>query len=105
MQAYIITLKALASNQNISQIDETSEIDVSIVKQLFERGLIDAIDMSDLEGNCYADPRININGAEWLESKITSTTSSTEDIVDVKPNFFGIGLNLNAAWKKWFKKT
>lgn len=27
--------------------------------------------------------------------------SQTEDIVDLKPNFFGIGLNLNALARKW----
>lgn len=26
--------------------------------------------------------------------------SSTEDIIDIKPNFCGIGLNFNALWKK-----
>ena len=105
MEAYINTLKAIASNPSIQKIDEKSEIDVSIVKQLFKRGLIDAIDMSDLEGDCYVDPRINLDGQEWLESKISSMASPSEDVIDIKPNFFGIGLNLNAALKKWFKKV
>lgn len=29
----------------------------------------------------------------------------TEDIIEVKPNFSGVGLNLNAAWKKFFKRS
>ncbi|WP_062363249.1 hypothetical protein [Vreelandella aquamarina] len=32
--------------------------------------------------------------------------TDTEDVVDLKPNFFGIGLNLNSAWRRfltWFK--
>lgn len=28
----------------------------------------------------------------------------TEDIIEVKPNFAGVGVNLNAAWKKFFKQ-
>ena len=25
---------------------------------------------------------------------------STEDVIDLKPNFFGLGVNLNALWRK-----
>ena len=40
--------------------------------------------------------------AKALEAKIR-----TEDVVDIKPNFFGFGANLNEAWrrfKKWRSK-
>jgi hypothetical protein len=36
-----------------------------------------------------------------------SDRSNSTDVVDIKPNFYGIGLNLNEAWhrfKKWFSK-
>lgn len=30
--------------------------------------------------------------------------SAKEDIVELKPNFMGLGLNLNALWRKLFGK-
>ena len=32
--------------------------------------------------------------------------NDSEDVVDLKPNFFGIGVNLNSVWRRfmaWFK--
>jgi len=34
----------------------------------------------------------------------SATPQSPEDIIDVKPNFMGIGLNFNALWRKLFNK-
>lgn len=34
----------------------------------------------------------------------SATPQSPEDIIDVKPNFMGIGLNFNALWRKIFNK-
>ena len=44
-----------------------------------------------------------------LESSSVSMNDSNikEDIIDIKPNFFGLGINLNALARKWqsmFKK-
>lgn len=31
--------------------------------------------------------------------------AGSEDVIDMKPNFYGVGLNLNALWKRLFKST
>ena len=41
-----------------------------------------------------------------LKAKIESSsdkgiTTPAEDVIELKPNFFGIGLNLNALARKW----
>jgi hypothetical protein len=41
--------------------------------------------------------RINKNIAQ---SSMPKKRQNNDDIIDVKPNIFGIGLNLNAAWRK-----
>lgn len=56
----------------------------------------------------YLNIRINMRGREWIEertsSKSITVSQPSEDFVGVKPNFFGVGLNLNAAWRKFRKK-
>jgi hypothetical protein len=37
----------------------------------------------------------------WQEIDIKATN---EDVIDIKPNFMGLGLNINALIKKFFKK-
>lgn len=34
-----------------------------------------------------------------------SIISEANDVIDLKPNFFGLGININALFKKIFKKT
>ncbi len=104
MKEYIEILQQLKENLGIPRIDKSSVYDFSIVKQLYDQGLVDATEDKTLGGPALENVSINLAGHEWLESKLKSTKdSSTEDVVDVKPNFFGLGLNLNAAWKKWRK--
>ena len=106
MKKHIDALQHLISNPDIVRVDKSSELDFLIVQQLYNQGLIDADEDKTYGGPALDNPKVNLAGLEWLESKLApQTTSPTEDIVDIKPNFFGLGLNLNAAWKKWFKKT
>jgi hypothetical protein len=75
MKDIIKALEAIASNEIVSHIDSSSNINVSVVRQLFEEELIDAIDMSDLEGDCFDDVRINIKGHEWLKQQELTTNA------------------------------
>ncbi|WP_180926095.1 hypothetical protein, partial [Vibrio parahaemolyticus] len=45
-----------------------------------------------------------ISRLSLLEEQRTTVVSASEDIVEFKPNFYGIGLNLNALKRKWFPK-
>jgi hypothetical protein len=107
MKEYVDAIEELISNPDVARIDKSSEINYLIARQLFDQGLIDADEDKSYGGPALDNPKVNLAGLEWLESKrgTSSATPTEEDIVDVKPNFMGIGLNLNAAWKKWFKKT
>ena len=37
-------------------------------------------------------------------AKSNQAQKENEDIIDLKPNFMGLGLNLNALWRKFFGK-
>ena len=105
MDDIINTLQYLEVTGEVNQVDSTSHLDVSVVKELYDAGLIEAIDVSSLDGPAFIKVRINLRGREWLKNENASGSDgpaqANEDIVDVKPNFMGIGLNLNAAWRKW----
>ncbi|MBB1440665.1 hypothetical protein H5202_18725 [Shewanella sp. SG41-4] len=108
MDDYIETLEFLIENPNINTVNETtSQLDVRVVKELHDNGLIDAIDCCSKSGLSFLEPKINMNGKEWLASKqqkeINSTTNN-EDIIDVKPNFMGVGINFNALFRKFRRK-
>ena len=45
-----------------------------------------------------------ISRLSLLEEQRTTIVSASEDILEFKPNFYGIGLNLNALKRKWFPK-
>lgn len=48
---------------------------------------------------------IGVEANDSSEIKIDGENSKLEeDIIDIKPNFFGLGINFNAIWK-WFRKT
>jgi len=48
-----------------------------------------------------------MNGRQWLIKQATETPiekdTHREDIVDLKPNFMGLGINLNALFR-WFHR-
>ncbi len=48
----------------------------------------------------------NVEGmkANGNEAGVKQTTEESEDVVELKPNFFGFGINLRALWRKLFKK-
>jgi hypothetical protein len=57
----------------------------------------DMLDLSNLSGRLE-----DFVGKKMMDNK---QTKNNQDIIDVKPNFFGIGLNLNNLWKKYIKKN
>jgi hypothetical protein len=52
------------------------------------------------------------NYVEWAKGKMYTVhtpdtlapDSNKEDIIEVKPNFYGIGLNFNAIWRYFLRK-
>lgn len=51
----------------------------------------------------YIDERRSFLKNEQEKALHESRNRNKADLVDVKPNFFGLGLNLNEAWRR-FKK-
>ena len=50
---------------------------------------------------------LTIEGEHFLSSKSVAEnqTRSEEDIIDLKPNFFGLGVNINALWRQLTNKN
>ena len=105
MDDYIEALEFLIENPNINTVNESSsKLNVRVIKKLHDNGLINAIDCCSKSGLTFLEPQINLSGKEWLASKKQQENSSPvgEDIIDIKPNFMGVGINLNALYR-WFQ--
>jgi len=69
-------LRYLISNPNISIVSESSgEVDVRILKELYDIGYVEAADACSDDGLCYLGPRITMLGREWLAAQ-----ESTEEM-------------------------
>ncbi|MBD5771808.1 hypothetical protein [Marinomonas colpomeniae] len=106
MEAHKYILQYLIDNPDIKSINETSDIDVTILKDLIQSGLVNGANACSDDGYCFLEPRISLSGREWLASfdSQVNSTKSTEDIVELKPNFFGLGVNLNALFRCFRRK-
>ena len=56
----------------------------------------------------YIDERLSFLKSEHEKKTLhKSNSNNSTDLVDWKPNYFGLGMNLNEAWrrfKKWWSK-
>lgn len=66
LSQYRTILKRAVENSLPTQIDASSDIDITVFKELFEEGLVEAIDASSMDGFAYLDPRITVRGREYL---------------------------------------
>lgn len=108
MKEYIEVLKQVIDFGPIDKVDDSTDPPSSLIKELYDEGLVDAIDDSSFDGLAYMDVKITMYGRQWLENQTFKAVGSeklqSEDIIVLKPNFMGLGLNLNALWRKWFSK-
>lgn len=102
MDEHASLLRYLISNPNVSIVSESSkDADVRVLKELYNRGHVEAADACGDDGLCYLEPRITMQGREWLEVyESPKAIDGDEDIVELKPNFFGFGLNLRALLRR-----
>ncbi|MGF1873720.1 hypothetical protein L4D77_00045 [Photobacterium frigidiphilum] len=105
MEAHKSVLEYLIDNPNVDFVNESSEMDIVTFKELISYGLVDGTNACSDDGDCFLEPRITLRGREWLESKKNeSTVNETQEyIIELKPNFMGLGLNLNALFR-WFRR-
>jgi hypothetical protein len=106
MEAHKSVLEYLIANPNDDFVNESTELDIVVFKELINSHLVDGINACADDGDCFLDPRINLRGREWLESQKNSSVENQpeEDIVELKPNFMGLGLNLNALFRRLRRK-
>jgi|SRR5690554_4939475 len=108
MKEHAALLRNIIDKRVIERVNESSDIDVSLIKELHDSGLIEAIDACSFDGLEYLEVKPNLNGRQWLtdfEAELKpNPITPAEDVIDVKPNFMGVGLNLNALFRKLFNK-
>ena len=62
-----INILELAVNDGLPKaVDENSTVSLEAFKELYDAGYIDALDVSDLNGHAYKNPKITIEGREYL---------------------------------------
>jgi hypothetical protein len=66
-QQFIKVLELAERSALPDRIEDDSVVPVSIVKELYEGGFLDAIDASSADGSEYMEPRINVRGREYLK--------------------------------------
>lgn len=90
-QPIVIRLKSAHEKQYVSKLKHSKSYRVA-------GGLVSAV---LIRGG------LTFEGEQFLlgNDLVKSSTQNTEDIVDIKPNIFGVGINFNAIYKKWFKKV
>jgi len=108
MKEYIDTLNTLIQSPNIEKIDNlTEELDVHLVKELYDRGFIDGVYINNKSTLGFIEPKVNIIGKEWLAAQESSNQvlrEPKEDMIDLKPNFMGVGVNFNAVFRRVSRK-
>ena len=65
------------------RIDDSSELSVSVVKELVEAGYLAAIDACSMDGDCYLDPRITLAGREYLRELREALSSPEIDVAGI----------------------
>jgi hypothetical protein len=81
MEEHLRILELGARGALPDSIDESSELPVSIVRELLEAGYLAAIDASSKDGIAYLDPRITLAGREYLRQ--LRQAAAAEPTVDV----------------------
>jgi len=76
MKSYEKILKLAINGELPKNISEDDFPDIDIFVELYNRGFIDAIDASTLDGKAYLNPKITFEGREYYNSLYRTTTQS-----------------------------
>ncbi|MFC3033323.1 hypothetical protein ACFOEE_12405 [Pseudoalteromonas fenneropenaei] len=102
MEEHIKTLKKLAALNEPIKIDQTTDYNFSVIEDLLNLQYIESVVSRPISTPpTYFNVKITLLGRTWL-SDIQSSDSSL-DIVELKPNIMGFGINLNALYR-WLKR-
>lgn len=61
-------LEHAAAGNLPSEIREGGELPIGIVRELYEQGLLQAVDAGSFDGVCYLEARITVPGREYLNN-------------------------------------
>lgn len=74
---------------------------------------IDSMSIHELEAdvrNARTSPFQGVEKRRYIDERLSYLKATSEaqfDLIDIKPNFYGLGFNLNEAWrrfKSWWSK-
>jgi hypothetical protein len=101
MNKYICALNQLKENPDISRIDNDSSIDIAVFIELHNKGLVNAIDVSNKSYEAFIEPSISIDGDAFLEehnSKVDTPTDWYKKPIGM------IFISVSAITIAWFLK-
>ena len=77
MEKHEKILQYLIDNPDLRAVsDQTNDVDVSIFEELIAAGLVKGINACADDGRCYLEPRISMQGREWLNASRTTTDNT-----------------------------
>ncbi|MFN1580757.1 hypothetical protein [Vibrio rotiferianus] len=84
--------------EEIAEVEETAVI--RVLKSLIDYGLMDADDVTNSSGPLFLNVRITLLGRQYISELSNAQSGSKSDIIELKPNVSGIGINLKALYRK-----
>ncbi len=101
MEEHLKTLKELAALNEPIKIDHSTDYNLSVIDALLNQHYIESTVSRPLSSlPTYFNTKVTLLGRQWLSEN--QSFNSPEDIVELKPNFMGLGVNLNALYR-WLK--
>ena len=78
MQAYVSLLTYIKDNQDVKRIDESSNLDLSVMSELYHNGYINGMYIDNKSTTAIVDPTITMDGLSFLEEQ-DSEKNTTND--------------------------
>ena len=78
MQAYVSILTYIKDNQDVKRIDESSNLDLSVMSELYHKGYINGMYIDNKSTTAIVDPIITMDGLSFLEEQDSETNTTDE---------------------------
>jgi len=98
----------VSSAKQLMELNKQREKEALRTKAAEDKAAKISADLINLQKESNESARKALEEAKHRTEQITGMhTSKGTDVVDIKPNFFGLGINFNEIWrrfKKWISK-
>lgn len=81
MEEHFRILEMAARNALPERVDEDSELSVLVIRELYEAGYLDAADACSRDGMEYLDPRITLQGREYLRQLQSQRAAPDKELI------------------------